>query len=97
MKFLNNTARLRNCRNKNNSPLDGKCLTSNMIYEAQITSNKPNYKEKVFKGTAETDFKRRFNNDTKSFNPNTVKAIWNYLENSGLKNAIVSHYKTPGE
>ena len=68
----------------NSIPLDGKCLTSNIIYEAQITSNKPNYKEKVFKGTGETDFKHRFNNDTKSFNPNTMKAIWNYLENIGL-------------
>ena len=68
----------------NNIPQDGKCLTSNIIYEAQITSNKLNYKEKVFKGTGETDFKHRFNNDTKSFNPNTMKAIWNYLENIGL-------------
>lgn len=68
MKFLNNTARLRNCRNKNNSPLDGKCLTSNIIYEAQITSNKLSYKENFFKETAKTDFKHRFNNHTKSFN-----------------------------
>ena len=48
-------------------PLDGKCLTSNIIYEAEITSSKPNYKEKFFKETAETDLKHRFNNHTKSF------------------------------
>ena len=71
MKVLNNTAETEescNCRNKNNCPLDGKCLTPNIIYEAQITSNQLNYKQKVYIGTAETDFKHRFNNHTKSFN-----------------------------
>ena len=71
MKVLNNTAETEescNCRNKNNCPLDGKCLTPNIIYEAQITSNQRNYKQKVYIGTAETDFKHRFNNHTKSFN-----------------------------
>ena len=71
MKVLNNTAEIEegcNCRNRNNCPLDGKCLTPNIIYEAQIMSNQPNYKQKVYIGTAETDFKHRFNNHTKSFN-----------------------------
>ena len=71
MKVLNNTAETEescNCRNKNNFPLDGKCLTPNIIYEAQITSNQRNYKQKVYIGTAKTDFKHRFNNHTKSFN-----------------------------
>ena len=71
MKILNNTAKIEescNCRNKNNCPLDGKCLTPNIIYEAQITSNQLNYKQKIYIGTAETDFKHRFNNHTKSFN-----------------------------
>ena len=71
MKVLNNTAETEescNCRNKNNCPLDGKCLTPNIIYEAQITSNQLNYKQKVYIGTAETDFKHRFNKHTKSFN-----------------------------
>ena len=71
MKDLNNTAETGescNCRNKNNYPLDGKFLTPNIIYEAQITSNQLNYKQKVYIGTAETDFKHRFNNHAKSFN-----------------------------
>ena len=71
MKVLNNTAETEescNCRNKNNCPLDRKCLTPNIIYEAQITSNQLNYKQKVYIETAETDFKHRFNNHTKSFN-----------------------------
>ena len=47
MKVLNNKAEIEescNCRNKNNYPLDGKCLTPNIIYEVQITSNQLNYK-----------------------------------------------------
>ena len=51
MKILNNTNEIEegcNCRNKNSCPLDGKCLTPNIIYEAQITSNQPNYKQKVY-------------------------------------------------
>ena len=70
MNVLNNTAEIEegcNCRNRNNCPLEGKCLTPN-IYEVQIMSNQPNYKQKVYIGTAETDFKHRFNNRTKSFN-----------------------------
>ena len=71
MKALNNTAETEesyNCRNRNNCSLDGKGLTPNIIYEAQITSNQPNYHQKVYIGTAETDFKHRFNNHTKPFN-----------------------------
>ena len=71
MKVLNNTAETEescNCRNKNNCPLDGKCLNPNIIYKAQIKSNQLNYKQKVYIRTAETDFKHRFNNYTKSFN-----------------------------
>ena len=71
MEFLNNTTEIeKNCnyRNKNNCPLAGKCLTPNIIYEAQITSNQLNYKQKIYIGTTKTDFKHRFSNHTKSFN-----------------------------
>ena len=70
MKVLNNTIEVQescNCRNKINCPLDGKCLNPN-IYEAQITSNQLNYKQKIYIGTAKTDFKHRFNNHKKSIN-----------------------------
>ena len=71
MKVLNNTTEITescNCRNKNNCPLDGKFLTSHIIYEAQITSNQLNYKQKFYIGTTKTGFKHRFINHTKSFN-----------------------------
>ena len=57
-----------NCRNKNNCPLDGKCINPNIISEAKITSKQPNYKEKIHIGTTETDFKHKFNNQIKCFN-----------------------------
>ena len=72
MKVLNNTAEIEegyNCRNRNSYPLDGKYLTPNIIYEAQITLNQPNYKQKVYIGIAETDFKHRFNKHTKIIQP----------------------------
>ena len=71
MKVLNNTTEIEegcNCRNRNNFPLDGKCLIPNIMYKAQTTSNQPTYKQKVYIGTAEADFKHRFNNHTNSFN-----------------------------
>ena len=71
MKVLNNTAETEescNCRDKINCPLHGKCLTPNITSEAHITSNQLNYKQKVYIGTAKTDFKHRFNNHKKSFN-----------------------------
>ena len=71
MKVLNSATEIEescNCRNKNNWPLDGKCLTPNIIYEVQITSNQLNYKQKVYIRTDETDFKQRFDNHRNSFN-----------------------------
>ena len=67
MKVLNNTAETKescNFRNENNSlpppPLDRKCLNPKIIYEAQITLNQLNSKEKNYIETVETDFKHRF-------------------------------------
>ena len=69
--ILNNIAEIkkrRNCRSKSNCPLDGKCLTINIIYEAKVTTKQPTFKDKIYNGTVETDFKDRFNNHMKSFN-----------------------------
>ena len=71
MKVLNNTSEIEegcNCRDRNSCPLDGKCLTPNIIYKAQILSKQLNYKQKNYIGTTETDFEHRFSNHTKSFN-----------------------------
>ena len=92
MNVLKNTAEIEescNCRN-NNCPLDGKCLI--LIYEAQITSNQLNYKQKTYIGTAEIYFKYRFSNHTKSFN------LEHYENDTGLSKeywALKRNYFTP--
>ena len=62
-----------NCLNKENCPLEQKCLTTNIVYKAKVTSNSENYQEKVYFGSCETTFKKRFSNHKKSFNLNEYK------------------------
>ena len=57
-----------NCNRKNHCPLKGNCLTTNCVYKASITSNMPNYHEKIYIGSTATTFKKRFSNHKKSFN-----------------------------
>ena len=52
------------CRNKNNCPLDRKCVVECIIYEATVsTKNRTN----TYFGSAEGDFKSRYNNQKLSF------------------------------
>ena len=78
-----------NCLNKVNWPLEQKCLTTNIVNEAKVTSSNQNYQEKVYFGSCETTFKKRFSNHKKSFNLNEYKnqkelsnEIWR-IKNSG--------------
>ena len=48
---------LNNCRNKDQCPLDNKCLTSSIIYNAQVTTNSAT---KNYIGLTEGTFKQRF-------------------------------------
>ena len=57
-----------NCNNRDDCPLDGECLSKNVLYEATITSSIPNYGEKIYIGISEPSFKERFANHKKSFN-----------------------------
>ena len=50
-----------------------KCLTTNMVYKAKVTSNNENYQEKVYFVSCGTTFKKRFSNHKKSFNLNEYK------------------------
>ena len=55
-----------NCRVKSECPLNGQCQVTDIIYKCTVLSpDKPN---KVYLGTAEGDFKKRFYNHRKSFN-----------------------------
>ena len=53
-----------NCRNKNSCPLDGNCQVKNIVYKATVTTEQ-NYR--IYYGTAEGEFKTRYNNHKYSF------------------------------
>ena len=72
-----------NCLNKVNFPLEQKCLTANIVYKAKITSSNQNYQEKVYFGSCETTFKKRFSNHKKSFDLKHIKTKQNYQMKSG--------------
>ena len=55
-----------NCRISSNCPLDGKCLTSSIIYQATV-SRQDTQKEETYIGLTENTFKTRFNGHTNSF------------------------------
>ena len=52
-----------NCRNKDQCPLEGKCLTSNVVYQATV---KTETSTDSYVGLA-TNFKERYRNHTASF------------------------------
>ena len=72
-----------NCRIKNSCPLDNKCLTSQLIYQADVTFN--------YLGLAETTFKERYSNRKSSFNNENIKNstelskyVWSLRENNKI-------------
>ena len=60
-----------NCRNKNDCPLNGKCLTTSIIYQAKVTS--PNQPTETYIGLTENSFKARFSNHKQSFQKESLK------------------------
>ena len=55
-----------NCRSKTNFPLDNKCLTLKIVYQADVR-NDTNDEKKLYLGVSETLFKERFRNHKKEF------------------------------
>ena len=75
-----------NCRNKDNCPLDGECLTPNIIYRADIATDNDH---KFYYGTSETTFKHRHSNHTRDFKhvkyqhvTDLAKYIWQLKNNN---------------
>ena len=75
------------CRRKEDCPLDGACLTRNVLYEAKVTSAIQNYGERVYIGITEPPFKERYANHLKSFahkkysaETELLKEIWKIKE-----------------
>ena len=66
-----------NCRNNNDSPLDGSCQTSDVIYKcvASITINR----DKVYLGTSNRNFKKRYYNHKTSLNNRNETTLSKYL------------------
>ena len=75
---------------RGNCPVNGECLTKNVLYRATVTSNLPNYGEKKYKGITYNTFKKRHYNHEKDFrdenNKNSSelsKEIWRIKEKGG--------------
>ena len=63
-----------NCRNPDECPMPEVCTTPNILYEATVTANLPNYGEKIYKGISEPPFKDRYGNHKKSFQHSKYKS-----------------------
>ena len=50
-----------NCKKKGNCPINGECLTPNVIHRADV-SNEANNNQKFYFDLAGTTFKERYNN-----------------------------------
>ena len=57
-----------NCRNPELCPVNGECLTSEVMYEATVNSDLPRYEPRIYKGITERIFKERNKEHKKTFN-----------------------------
>ena len=64
-------------------PLERKCLDTNIVYEAKVTSNNRNYQEKVDFGSCKTTFKKQFSNHKNHLTYMNVKMKQSYQVKSG--------------
>ena len=94
-----------NCRNVENCPLNGECLTGNVVYQADVVQQVETHN---YIGISKPEFKLRFNNHMHSFSDETKKLhtelskkIWELKEN-GIDYTIrwkileKSHSYSPG-
>ena len=87
LSITENVDRLCNCRNKENCPLDGKCLQSCIFCKVDVITKKDSH---IYYGASDGEFKSRYNNHTSSFHhrhheqdTELSKHIWN-LEDKGI-------------
>ena len=62
----NNTEYGCNCKNRDECPLENKCLTLRIVYRADVTNNKTD-QHKYYYGISDTQFKGRYENHKMSF------------------------------
>ena len=70
-----------NCRVKEKCPVDNKCQTSSLIYQATVTRH-DNNKDETYIGLTDNTFKTRYNGHTNSFRHS------NYRNSTALSNYI---------
>ena len=75
-----------NCRDRNSCPLDGKCRTKNVIYQAEVKSDSG---KETYIGLTSNEFKTRYNNHKSTFRHNKnrfstelSKHIWDLKDNN---------------
>ena len=75
--------KLCNCRQRENCPTDGKCLTKSVVYKAEVTTTDNNARQ-TYLGVTANDFKTRYRNHLKSLRNEKYKHetelskhIWN--------------------
>ena len=79
-----------NCRNDSICPLEGKCQTAGVIYQATVT-REDNNKEETYIGLTEKDFKTRFRVHTCTFrdrNKRNSTALSQYIWSLKDKNIV---------
>ena len=70
-----------NCRNSNSCPVEKKCLTKGVIYQATVTRN-DNSERETYIGLTENTFKERYTGHKSSFeikNPKNATALSQYI------------------
>ena len=77
-----------NCRQKDSCPLDGKCQTKGIVYQATVTNDNTK-EEQTYVGLTENTFKTRYNNHMCSFRNKSKKHstelskyVWKLKEDS---------------
>ena len=69
-KTIQSTEKLCNCRTQSKCPLNGKCLTTNVVYQATVESDR---NTDTYIGLTADTFKTRYNNHTASFRTETKR------------------------
>ena len=89
-----------NCRIKNSCPLDNKCLTLQLIYQADVKNNLDD-ECKYYVRLAGTTFKERCSNQKSSFNNENSKSstelskhVWSLRENNKIPSVKLNIVKT---
>ena len=89
----NTSERTCDCINKEKCPLQEKCLTNNIMYNATLTSNQDNYQHKIYYSIIETKFKQRYAKNIKYFrhekpqgNTELSNELWSIKNNNYTAN-----------